>query len=96
MADGARNRMALTALLQDRLVLGWQHGLFRKKFGSLTVPYSTIGSVTAHAATQDPTLGGNPAVSIEADRSIVIAVPPKGSPLAEAVRRAIAEATSAD
>lgn len=93
--QGARNQVALTALLQDRLIVSWQQGLFRKKFGSLTVPFATITAVSTQAVAQDRSLGGNPTLSIEGQHPIVMAIPPKGSPLAESVRDAIVEATGA-
>lgn len=89
---GARNQMALTALFQERLIVGWSHGFLRKKFGSLTVPYSTITGVTSTDVSPDPSLGGNPAVTIESDRPLVIAIPPQRSPLAAAVRDSLVEA----
>lgn len=91
----ARNHLALTVLLQDRLVIGWRSGLFRKKFGSLTVPYSTMKGISSRCVAPDRSLGGNPAVTIEAERAIVIAIPPKGSPLALAVRNAVINAMGA-
>lgn len=86
---GHRNRQALTALLQDRLVVVWGSGIFRRKFGSLVVPYSTITAVDAQAASSDPTLGGNPAVTIKGEQTTTLAIPPRGSVLAAAVRDAI-------
>lgn len=91
----ARNRMALTALLQDRLVIGWRSGVFRKQFGSLTLPYSTIKGISSRCVAPDPSLGGNPAVMIETDRPIVIAIPPKDSPLALAVRNSVVNSLGA-
>lgn len=90
-----RHHTALTVLLQDRLVIGWRSGLFRKKFGSLTVPYATISGISSRCVAPDPALGGNPMVTIEADRSLVIAIPPKGSPLALAVRNVVINAVGA-
>lgn len=90
-----RNHTALTVLLRDRLVIGWRSGLFRKRFESLTVPYSTITGISSRSVAPDPSLGGNPIVRIEADRPIVIAIPPKGSPLAVAVRNSVINAMGA-
>lgn len=86
-----RNQTAITALLGDRLVVGWRSGRFRKRFGSLVLPYSAMRGITSRDVARDPSLGGHPTITIETDRPVVIAIPAKKSPLLEAVRDAIVD-----
>lgn len=92
--DGRRHT-ALTVLLEDRIVIAWRSGLLRRRFASLTVPYSTVAGISSRCVAPNPSLGGNPIVTLDTGRSLVIAIPPKGSPLGLAVRNAVINAMGA-
>ncbi|WP_437770476.1 hypothetical protein [Arthrobacter sp. KNU40] len=90
LQDGNANRTALAALLEDRLVLVWTYGIFGRKKGSTVIPFSAITRLEFSETSSSPSFGGNPEISIATDRPWNLAIPPKGTPLAGAVRDQIA------
>lgn len=95
LQDGNANRTALAVLLEDRMILVWTYGIFGRKKGSTIIPFSAITRLEFSVTSSSPSFGGNPEISIASDRLWNLAIPPKGTPLATAVRDQIALAIPA-
>ena len=94
--DGNTPRMALGALMPDRLLLVWEYGIVSSKHGSAVIPYSAIRQVQFMPESNDPRHGGNPIIRLSTEfEERRFLIPPRGKIIGAAIHDRVRTAASA-